>query len=150
MQVPRCFRPRGSLSRIPGSRGLVGGPLPTPWRKPRCRKYPLPRTPRYRRRLRILAAPLSSHPPPLPCGVLLQQGYVENIMDPPLFRQFEFVGLATHRVQNSKKPKKLRLQLPIAFGFDIFAIQPNLLAKSVTSRLSSFIVGLFLQFLNVL
>ena len=74
MQVPRCFRPRGSLSRIPGSRGLVGGPLPTPWRKPRCREYPPPRTPRYRRRFRILAAPLSSRLPapflwcPTPAG----------------------------------------------------------------------------------
>ena len=71
-------------------------------------------------------------------------------MDLPSFRQFEFVGLATHRVQNSKRPKELRLQLPIAFGFDIFAIQPNLLARSVTSRLGFFIVGLFLQFLGVL
>ena len=71
-------------------------------------------------------------------------------MDPPLFRQFEFLGLATHQVQNSKKPKEFRVQLPIAFGFDIFVFQLNLLAKSITSRLSSFIVGLFLQFLCVL
>ena len=68
MQVPRCFRPQGSLSRIPASRGLVGGPLPTPWRKPRYRKYPPPRTPRYRLRLRILAALLSSRlPAPFLC-----------------------------------------------------------------------------------
>ena len=71
-------------------------------------------------------------------------------MDPPLFWQFEFVGLAIHQVQNSKRPKKFRLQLLIAFGFDIFAVQPNFLARSVTSRLSSFIVSLFLQFLGVL
>ena len=62
MQVPRCFHPRSSLSRILGSRGLVDGPLPTPWRKPRYRKYPPPCVPRYRRRLWILAAPLSSRP----------------------------------------------------------------------------------------
>ena len=60
MQVSRCFCPWGSLSRIPSNRGLVGNPLPTPWRKPHCRKYPLPCTPRYCRRLWILAAPLSS------------------------------------------------------------------------------------------
>ena len=88
--------------------------------------------------------------PPLPCSVLLQQRHVENIMDPPSFWKFEFVGLATHQVQNLKKPKELRFQLPISFGFDIFAIQTNLLAGSVIARLSSFIVGSFLQFLNML
>ena len=75
---------------------------------------------------------------------------MENIIDPPSFRQFEFIGLATYQVQNLKRPKKLRLQLLIAFDLDIFTIQPNLLARSVTSRLSSFIVGSFLQFLGVL
>ena len=60
MQVPRYFCSWGSLSKIPSSRDLVGGPLPTPWRKPRYREYPLPRIPRYRRRLQILTAPLSS------------------------------------------------------------------------------------------
>ena len=71
-------------------------------------------------------------------------------MDPLLFRQFEFVDLVTHQVQNSKKPKKLHLQLLITFGFDIFAIQSNFLTRSETSRLSSFIVSLFLQFLDIL
>ena len=74
---------------------------------------------------------------------------MENVMDPSSFQQFKFVGLAIHRVQNLKRPKKLRLQLPIAFGFDIFAIQLNLI-RSVTSRLNSFIVGLFWQFLGML
>ena len=60
MQVLRYFHPQSSISRILDSRGLVGGPLLTFWRKPRCRKYPLPRTSRYCRRRRILAAPLSS------------------------------------------------------------------------------------------
>ena len=71
-------------------------------------------------------------------------------MDPPSFWQFEFVGLATYRMENSKRPKKLRLQIPIAFGLDIFAIQPNLFARNIISRLSSFIVGSFLQFWSVL
>ena len=71
-------------------------------------------------------------------------------MDSPLFWQFEFVGLATHWVQNSKRSKELRLQLPITFSLDIFAIQPNLLTGSVTSRLSLFIVSSFLQFFGVL
>ena len=71
-------------------------------------------------------------------------------MDLLSFWQFEFVGLATYWVQNSKRPKELCLQLLIAFGFDIFAVQPNLLARSITFRLSSFIVGSFFQFLGVL
>ena len=75
---------------------------------------------------------------------------MENVIDLSLFWQFEFVDLATHRVQNSKRPKELRLQLPITFGFNIFAIQPNLLAGSITFRLSFFIVGSFLQFLGML
>ena len=62
MQVLRYFCPPGSFYRIAGCRNLVGGPLPTLWRKPRCRKYPPSRTPCYCRRLRILAAPLSSRP----------------------------------------------------------------------------------------
>ena len=75
---------------------------------------------------------------------------MENVIDLLSFWQFEFVGLTTHRVQNSKRPKELRLQLPIAFGFDIFAVQLNLLTENVTSRLSFFIMGSFLQFLGVL
>ena len=63
MQVSRCFRLQGSFSRIIGSRGLVGGPLPTPRRKPHCRKYFPPYTPRYCRRLQILAFWLTSRPP---------------------------------------------------------------------------------------
>ena len=70
-------------------------------------------------------------------------------MDPLSFRQFKFVGLASHQVQNSKRPKELRFQLSIAFRFDIFAIQLNLVAGSITFRLSSFIVGLFLQVFGV-
>ena len=71
-------------------------------------------------------------------------------MDPLSFRQFKFIGLATHRVQNLKSLKELRLQLPIAFDFDIFAVQPNFLTRSVTFRLNSFIVGSFLQLLGLL
>ena len=87
---------------------------------------------------------------PLPCSIFLQQQHMENVMDLLSFRQFKFIGLATHQVQNLKKLKKLRLQLLIAFGFDIFTFQPNFLAKSITSRLGSFIMGLFLQFLGIL
>ena len=71
-------------------------------------------------------------------------------MDLLSFWQFEFVSLATHKVQNLKRPKELCLQLLIVFDFDIFAIQPNRLTKSITSRLSFFLIGLFLQFLGML
>ena len=63
MQVPRYFRPQNSFFRVPGSRGLVDSPFPTPWRKPHCCKYSLPRISRYCYWLQILAALLSSRPP---------------------------------------------------------------------------------------
>ena len=75
---------------------------------------------------------------------------MENVMDLSSFWQFEFVGLATYQVQNLKRPKRLYLQLRIVFGFDIFAVQPNFLARSVTFKLNSFIIVSFLQFLGVL
>ena len=62
MQVPRCFRPWCSLSKIPGSRGLVGGPLPTFSHKPRCREYSPPHTSHYCCRLWIRVVSLSSRP----------------------------------------------------------------------------------------
>ena len=60
MQVPRCFCPWGSLSRISGSRGLVVGSLPTFWHKLRCHKYPLYHTPYYYYQLQIPSSPLFS------------------------------------------------------------------------------------------
>ena len=63
MQVPKCFYPQGSFSRIPGSKGLIGGLLPTPSYKLHCYKYPLPRTLCYCRLLQILAALLFFHLP---------------------------------------------------------------------------------------
>lgn len=47
------------------------------------------------------------------------------------------------------RPKNFRLQLLIAFSSDIYIVQLNLLTESVTSKLSSFIIASFLQFLNV-
>ena len=70
-------------------------------------------------------------------------------MDLPLFWQFKFVSMANHWMQNLKKPKEFRLQISFVFVFDIFAVQLNLFARSITSKLSFFIVGSFLQFLGV-
>ena len=150
MQIFRCFCPWNSFSKIPSSEDLISGPLSTPLRKPHCYKY-------LHFVLFILTASFKFQLfccffvyPLFPCIVLPQQGYVENVMDPLSFWQFEFIDLATHQVQNSKRPKELCLQFPIAFGFNILTIQPNLLAGSITSRLSSFIVDLFLQLLGML
>ena len=65
MHISRCFHSWGSLSRIPGSRGLVSSPLPTPWHKPRCRKCLPPCTLCYYCWLKILATLLSSYLPAL-------------------------------------------------------------------------------------
>ena len=46
-----------------------------------------------------------------------------------------------------KTGKKLK---NLAFKFDIFAIQPNLVIKSIASKLCAFIVGLLLKFLGMI
>ncbi len=43
--------------------------------------------------------------------------------------------------------KKLALEIFIPFYFDVFAIQPDLLARSVATALNSFSMGLLLQLL---
>ena len=53
-------------------------------------------------------------------------------------------------MQNLKRFQKFRLQLLVLFSFDLFAIQPNFIIKSIASRLDAFIVGLFLKFLSVI
>ena len=70
-------------------------------------------------------------------------------MDPPFPWQFEFVGLFAYWVQNSKRSKELRLQLPVSFGLDVFAVQPNFITGGIAPRLDAFIVGPFLKFLGM-
>ena len=74
---------------------------------------------------------------------------MENIMDSPLFRELQLVRLLSDRRENLERPKKLCLQLPVALGLDILAIQPNFLTGSVALRFDSLIVSLFLQFLGM-
>ncbi len=45
--------------------------------------------------------------------------------------------------------KKLALELLVPFRFDVSAVQPNLLARSVALALYSFVMGSFLQLLCV-
>ena len=52
-------------------------------------------------------------------------------------------------MEHSKRPKKLCFQLLVAFGLDIFGIQPNFIAGSIASRLDAFIMSLFLKFLGI-
>ena len=52
-------------------------------------------------------------------------------------------------MQNSKRSKELRLQLPVSFGLDVFAVQPNFITGGIAPRLDAFIVGLLLTFLGM-
>ena len=65
-------------------------------------------------------------------------------MDSPLFRKLQLVRLLPDRMEHPERPKELCLQLPVAFGLDIFAVQPNFLAGGVAPRFDSFIVSSFL------
>ena len=49
-----------------------------------------------------------------------------------------------------ERPKEFGFQFPILFGFDVFAIQPNLITGGIAFRLDAFIVGLFLKLLSML
>ena len=48
-----------------------------------------------------------------------------------------------------KKSEELGLKFAILFGLDIFAIQPNFVARSVALELYSLVVGLFLKLLSM-
>ena len=71
-------------------------------------------------------------------------------MDSPFLRKLQLVYLFPNRIEHSERPKKFCLQLLVAFGLDIFAVQPNFLTEGVASRLDSFIVSLFLKFLGMM
>ena len=70
-------------------------------------------------------------------------------MDSPLLRKLQSVYLLPDRMEHPERPKELCFKLPIAFGFDIVAVQPNFLAGGVALRFDSFIVSPFLQFLGI-
>ena len=55
---------------------------------------------------------------------------MENIMDSPLLKELQLVRLLPDRMENPKRPKELCIQLPVALGLDIFAVQPNFLAEA--------------------
>ena len=52
-------------------------------------------------------------------------------------------------MEDSEWPKKLCLQLPVLFGLDIFAVQPNFIIRGIAPRVDAFIVSLLLKFLSM-
>ena len=52
-------------------------------------------------------------------------------------------------MEHSKRPKELCLQLPVALGLDIFAVQPKFLAGGIALGFDSFIMSPFLKFLGM-
>ncbi len=52
-------------------------------------------------------------------------------------------------MENSEGSKKLVLKLLVPLRFDVSAVQPDLLARSVASALNSRVMGSFLQLLCV-
>ena len=70
-------------------------------------------------------------------------------MNSPFFKKLQLVCLLLDRIEHSKRPKELCLQLLVALGLDIFAVQPNFLAGEVALGFDSFIVSLFLKFLGM-
>ena len=65
-------------------------------------------------------------------------------------QQFEFVDLFIYWVQNSKRSKELCFQLPILFGLNVFAVQPNFITRNIAPRLDAFIISPLLKFLSVM
>ena len=70
-------------------------------------------------------------------------------MDSPILRKFQLVCLLLDRMEHPEGPQEFFLQLPVAFGLDIFVIQPNFLARGIAQRLESLIVSWFLKFLGI-
>ncbi len=52
-------------------------------------------------------------------------------------------------MEDLEDSKKLALELLVPLCFDVFAIQPDILARSVASALNSLVMGFFLQFLCI-
>ena len=74
---------------------------------------------------------------------------MKNIMDSPLLRELQLVCLFPDRIEDLERPKELCLQLLVAFGLDIFAIQPNFFTRGIAPRFYSLIVSSFLKFLGM-
>ena len=70
-------------------------------------------------------------------------------MNSLFFKKLQLVCLFLNKIEYSDRPKELCLQLPVALGLDIFAVQPNFLAGGIALGFDSFIVSPFLKFLGM-
>ena len=48
-----------------------------------------------------------------------------------------------------ERSEELGIKLPVAFGFDVFAIQPNFVTGCIAPRFDAFIVSSLLKLLSV-
>ncbi len=53
--------------------------------------------------------------------------------------------LFAYYMEDSEESKKLALEILIPLCFDVFAIQPEFLARSIVKAFYSFVMGFFLQ-----
>ena len=74
---------------------------------------------------------------------------MKNVMDFPLLGLLNFVGFIFYRIYYLKSFEELSLKFPIPFCLDVFAIQPNFVARGVALGLHSLVVGLFLKLLSM-
>ena len=70
-------------------------------------------------------------------------------MNSLISQKLQLINLLPDKMEHLKRPKELYLQLAILLSLDILAIQPNFLAEDIASKLDSFIVSLFLEFLSI-
>ena len=75
---------------------------------------------------------------------------MKNVINPSLPTKLNFISLLAHRMQHPKRSKKFCLGFLIPFGFDVFAIKPNFVARSIAFGLYGLIVVSFLEFLGML
>ena len=52
-------------------------------------------------------------------------------------------------MEDSERFKKFAFELFVSLCFDVFAIQPDLLARSIATVFYSFVMGFFLQLLCI-
>ena len=75
---------------------------------------------------------------------------MKNIINSLFLRKLELIYLFSNKMEYSEQPKKLCLQLPVTLALDVFAVEPNFLARSIVSRFDSLIVNLLLKFLGMM
>ena len=70
-------------------------------------------------------------------------------MNFPYLRKLQLVILLSNKIEHLEQPKKLSLKLLFTLGFDVFAVQPNFLARGIAPRLDSPVMNSFLKLLSM-